>query len=102
MPSWNLTATNSGAFTALVSAYSSSGVGTYVLHLAQLPEAFIVPAGDEGGPMTSGGDYAGTNSLGDLDLWWFTAKTGDNLVLRLDAAKPSTATSACPRPTGRC
>ena len=81
----DLTATNSGAFTALVSAYSSSGVGTYVLHLAQLPEAFIVPAGDEGGPMTSGGDYAGTNSLGDLDLWSFTAKTGDNLVLRLGA-----------------
>lgn len=79
------TATNSGTFTALVSAYSSSGVGNYVLHLAQFPEAFIVPAGDEGGPMTSGGNYAGTNSLGDLDIWSFTAHAGDNIVLRLGA-----------------
>src|ERR1017187_2239442 len=77
------TATNSGTFTALVDAYYSGGVGTYVLHLAQFPEAFIVPAGDEGGPMTSGGNYAGTNSLGDLDLWSLTANAGDNIVLRL-------------------
>ena len=59
------------------------GTGTYVLHLAQFPEAFIVPAGDEGGPMTNGGNYAGTNSLGDLDMWSFTANAGDNIVLRL-------------------
>src|ERR1019366_6711064 len=40
------TATNSGTFTALVSSYYSGTTGTYVLHLAQFPEAFIVPAGD--------------------------------------------------------
>src|ERR1035438_9891392 len=45
------TATNSGTFTALVRSFSSGGTGTYVLHLAQFPEAFLVPAGDEGGPM---------------------------------------------------
>jgi hypothetical protein len=81
----DFTATNSGTFTALVSAYSSSGTGTYVLHLAQFPEAFIVPAGDEGGPMANGGNYPGTNSLGDLDIWSFSASTGDNIVLRLGA-----------------
>ena len=74
---------NSGTFTALVESYSSGGVGTYVLHLAQFPEPFIVPAGDEGGPMTDGGRYAGTNSLGDLDMWSFTANAGNNIVLRL-------------------
>ena len=79
----DFTATNSGTFTALVSAFSSGGTGTYVLHLAQFPEAFIVPAGDQGGPMTNGGDYPGTNSLGDLDMWSFTASAGDNIVLRL-------------------
>src|SRR5439155_1064589 len=47
------TATNSGTFTVLVSAYSQPDTGTYVLHLAQFPEAFVVPAGDEGGPMTN-------------------------------------------------
>jgi hypothetical protein len=77
------TATNSGTFTALVSSYFSGGTGTYVLHLAQFPEAFIVPTGDEGGPMTNGGNYAGTNSLGDLDMWSLTAGAGDNIVLRL-------------------
>jgi len=85
LPDWELayTATNSGTFTALVSSYYLGNSGTYVLHLAQFPEAFTVPAGDEGGPMTNGGDYSGTLSLGDLDMWSFTAHAGDNLVLRL-------------------
>src|ERR1019366_5866741 len=48
-----------------------------------MPEPFIVPAGDEGGPMTNGGNYAGTITLGDLDLWTFTANTGDSIHLRL-------------------
>jgi len=76
-------ATNSGTFTAEVSSYSAGGSGTYVLHLAQFPGAFIVPAGEAGGPMTNGGSYAGTLSLGDLNLWSFTANAADNLVLRL-------------------
>ncbi len=80
------TATNSGTFTVRVSSYVAGGNGTYVLHLAQFPEPFIVPAGDEGGPMTNGGNYAGTNSLGDLDIWSFTASAGDNIVLRLGTA----------------
>ena len=77
------TATNSGSFKVEVSSFAPGGSGTYVLHLAQFPEAFIVPAGDEGGPMTNGGNYAGTITLGDLDLWSFTATAGDNIVLRL-------------------
>jgi hypothetical protein len=77
------TATNSGTFTVLVSSYFSGGAGTYVLHLAQFPEPFIVPPGEQGGPMTNGGNYPGTNSLGDQDMWSFTANAGDNFVLRL-------------------
>ena len=82
---WELayTATKSGTFTALVSSFYAGGTGTYVLHLAQFPEPFIVPAGDEGGPMTNGGTYSGTLTLGDLDLWSFSANAGDNVVLRL-------------------
>jgi len=78
-----LDATNTGTFTALVSAYSSGGVGTYVLHLAQFPGAFIVPAGDQGGTMTKGATYGGTISIGDEDLWAFTACAGDLINLRL-------------------
>src|ERR1039458_7823550 len=59
-------ATNSGTFTALVSSsdYGSDYTGTYMLYLAQFPEPFIVPADTQGGPMTNGGNYAGTNKLG--------------------------------------
>ena len=77
------TATNSGIFTVLVSSAVTMGSGTYALHLAQIPETFIVPAGDEGGAMTNGGNYAGTITLGDLDMFTFTANTGDNINLRL-------------------
>ena len=79
------TATNSGTFTVLVSSsdYGGELAGTYALHLAQIPEAFIVPAGDEGGPMINGGNYPGTITLGDLDMWTFAANTGDSINLRL-------------------
>jgi trimeric autotransporter adhesin len=77
------TATKSGTHTVLVSSFYPGGTGTYVLHLAQFPEPFIVPTGDEGGPMTNGGNYSGTLTLGDLEMWSFTANAGDNIVLRL-------------------
>src|SRR5205085_10621855 len=57
--------------------------GTYGLHLAQIPEAFIVPDGDEGGAMTNGGNYTGTITLGDLDTFTFTANAGHSINLRL-------------------
>jgi hypothetical protein len=79
----NYTATNSGTFTVLVSSWFSGGTGTYALHLAQIPEAFIVPAGDEGGPLTNGANATGAITLGDLDMWTFTANTGDKINLRL-------------------
>jgi hypothetical protein len=77
------TATNSGTFTVLVSSWFSGGTGTYALHLAQVPEAFIVPAGDEGGPLTNGANATGAISLGDIDIWSFTANKGDNINLRV-------------------
>ena len=76
-------ATNSGIFTVLVSDVYGGETGTYALHLAQMPEPFIVPAGDEGGAMTNAGNFTGTNTLGDLDLWSFTACTGDLVNLEL-------------------
>jgi len=78
----NYVATNSGTFTVLVSAWSVGGTGTYVLNLAQTPEAFIVPGSDEGGPLTNGADAAGTITVGDQDMWTFTANKGDTINLR--------------------
>jgi hypothetical protein len=77
-------ATNSGTFAALVCSYElSSHNGTYELHVISLPGAFMVPAGDQGGPMTNGGNYTGTITLGDLDAFTFNAYTNSqiNLVL---------------------
>jgi hypothetical protein len=76
-------ATNSGTFTVLVSSYSVGGTGTYVLNLAQMPEPFIVSSGDEGGPLTNGANATGTITLGDQDMWSFTANAGDSINVRL-------------------
>jgi hypothetical protein len=79
------TATNSGTFTVLVSSYDVNGAdtGTYVLNLAQMPEPFIVPSGDQGGAMTGSASYAGMITLGDQDMFLFTACTGDLIALGL-------------------
>ena len=77
------TATNSGTFTVTVQANTSGQSGPYTLRYAKVPGAFIVPAGDEGGPLTNGGNHAGTNELGDLDLWTFAANAGETIFLRL-------------------
>ena len=75
-------ATNSGPFTAVVGSYYQGYTGTYRLRLAQVPGAFVVPPGDEGGALVNGGNHDGTNELGDEDIWTFTANNGDNIVLR--------------------
>src|SRR5207249_4575436 len=53
--------------------YGVGESGTYDLRLAKVPGAFVVPAGDEGGPMTNGADHTGAITLGDLDPWTFSA-----------------------------
>lgn len=78
------TATTNGIFTVLVSSFYQQQTGTYVLNLAQLPEPFVVSAGDQGGDMTGGSNYTGAISLGDQDLWAFTACTGDAIDLTLN------------------
>jgi choice-of-anchor C domain-containing protein len=74
--------TNSGTFNVVVGSYYAGYTGSYDLHFARAPAAFIVPPGDEGGPLTNGGSYAGTNTIGDEDIWSFVANTGDQVVLR--------------------
>jgi hypothetical protein len=77
-------ATNSGTFTVLVCSLGFGGIGTYGLHFAEFPEPFVVPAGNEGGAMTSGANQTGVITFGDLDMWRFTACKGDliNLMLK--------------------
>jgi Putative Ig domain len=84
-----LQATNSGTYTVAVSSTFAGGAGDYNLTLAQAPEPFVVSAGDQGGPMQNGASNAGTITLGDADMWSFTANAGDNLILRAGAADMS-------------
>ena len=77
--------TNSGVYTVVVSSTTGGFSGAYNLHLAQAPGAFIVSPGDEGGPLQDGANNAGTISLGDLDIWSFSATAGDGLMLRMGA-----------------
>jgi hypothetical protein len=78
-------ATNSGTFTVLTSSFVNSGTGNYVLNLAKVPGAFFVSPGDDGGALVNGLLNSASNSLGDLDMWSFTANSGDSIVLRMGA-----------------
>src|SRR5262245_7176672 len=74
--------TNGGTFNVTVSSAVAGQTGTYRLRFMQIPGAFIIPPGDEGGPLINGGTHEGTNSLGDEDIWTFVANAGDNIVLQ--------------------
>ncbi len=79
-------ATNSGTFLVVIANdpyYSDAGNGTYLLTLAKTGDAIFISTGDEGGPLTNGVAHIGNMPLGDLDLWNFTANSGDNLVVKV-------------------
>ncbi|MHB9006869.1 MAG: hypothetical protein ACYDC1_08040 [Limisphaerales bacterium] len=88
-------ASTGGTFTALISDGGSytNGLGSYRLHLAQVPAEPVVSAGDEGGPLVDGSSHLGTIHLGDLDVWTFTAEVGDSIVLRAGEVSQISGTS---------
>jgi choice-of-anchor C domain-containing protein len=82
-------ATNSGVFLAEAKSAFAAGSGSYRLTLARTPDAFVVPPDDEGGPMTNGASYFGSQPLGDLDLWSFNASAGDSFVVQVGSITAS-------------
>ena len=71
-----------GTYTVVVASYTvPTGVGQYLLTLAQAPGTFVVPADDEGGPMINGANHPGRIHRGDLDQWSFAAAQGDAITL---------------------
>ncbi len=82
-----LAAPATGVYTVVMGSNTgggnTTGTGTYRLTLAQTPGAFVVPAGDEGGPLTNGQNHSGAIHLGDLDQWTFTANAGDAIALSI-------------------
>ncbi|HEX7860004.1 MAG TPA: putative Ig domain-containing protein [Verrucomicrobiae bacterium] len=78
----SLVTTNGGNYTALVNSATTAG-GTYALHFAHVPGEFIVPAQDEGGNLLSGANNPANITVGDLDLWRFTAPAGAGFMVRM-------------------
>jgi predicted RNA-binding protein with TRAM domain len=79
----DLQAELSGTYTVLVGDLNGTGSGTYQLNLAQVPGAFEVAAGDDGGELTNGATHQGAIVVGDFDLWTIQADSGDRLVVQI-------------------
>ncbi|MFN8579516.1 MAG: hypothetical protein U0163_00860 [Gemmatimonadaceae bacterium] len=79
------TATATGTYTVVIGTGDSGndGTGSYTLTVLRAPGAFVVPGGDQGGPMTNGATHNGTITVGDLDEWSFTAVQGSPLSLTI-------------------
>ncbi|MCL4177030.1 MAG: hypothetical protein KJ072_04705 [Verrucomicrobia bacterium] len=72
-----------GTYTVWLSDQSGVGSGTYDLWLAQVPGAFEVAEGDEGGELANGSVHEGSITVGDLDLWTLEADAGDRIVVTI-------------------
>ena len=81
----NGTAPLTGTYTVLVASDDTGhdATGTYRLTLAKIPGGFVVPPGDEGGPMINSFSHPGTIDLADLDLWTFSAVAGSAIALSI-------------------
>ncbi|MDQ8203750.1 hypothetical protein [Pelagicoccus sp. SDUM812003] len=80
---FNQTVAISGTYTVLVTDDHEHHPGSYILRLARTPQAFLVPDGDEGGPLPNGLPQYGSIAWGDLDLWTFDANEGETIVLSI-------------------
>lgn len=77
--------TNSGTFTVVALSYYPNLTGPYNVTLAKTTGEFVVSPLDEGGPLANGVATLATNTLGDMDIWTFSANAGDSIALRVGA-----------------
>lgn len=87
----NIVAPENGTYTVLVSsdATASTGTGGYALSLVAVPGSYTTSSGDQGEAMTNGANYSGVITLGDLDVWTFTANAGDLLNAAIGEVEPT-------------
>src|SRR5262245_3794440 len=62
---------------------AGTALGSYLLHFVKVPGNAVIPAGDEGGPLTNGGKHPGKIHRGDLDVWTFSADKNDSLIVSI-------------------
>jgi hypothetical protein len=81
-----ITATNSGTFLVVVGDDYDvyyPGAGIYRLTLAQIPGAFFISDGEEGGALLTNVNNDGTINVGNLDMWSFWADKGNGMVAQI-------------------
>ena len=80
-----------GTYTVVVVSADSGydAVGDYILRLAKMPGAFTVPDGDQGGALTNGSNHPGHITIGDVDMWSFTANQNESAIIRIGEVVPS-------------
>jgi Domain of unknown function (DUF4214)/Immunoglobulin domain/Immunoglobulin I-set domain len=86
----NFRATATGTYTVVIAGRNSGDSGSYRLRYLAVPGTFIVPAGDDGGALTNGGNQDGMIELGDIDAWTFTAQANNSLLLRVGRTSSGT------------
>jgi len=77
----------------VVAFNTSTGTGAYDLFTAIAPQAFTIPAGDEGGVLSNGALATGTWSIGDIDLYTFSVNDGSSVTLVLSDVSVSSGVS---------
>lgn len=89
---FGVAAPQTGTYTVQIATADAGNdaTGTYTFSIGVVPGTLTVSGGDQGGPMTVGVNHAGTQSLGDQDLWTFNASTGDYIVLAIGEVTGST------------
>jgi hypothetical protein len=79
--------TATGTYTVIVGSGTTTSAlnstGNYRLTLARAPAEFVVPTGDQGGPLTNGQNHPGHIDLGDLDIWTFTGQQAAFVTLSM-------------------
>jgi regulator of RNase E activity RraB len=74
-----------GRYIVVVSTFDSGydGTGTYRLNTVRTPGPVIVSGGDQGGTLTNGGIQTGEIVRGDIDIWTFSATSGERLAVHI-------------------
>ncbi len=104
--SWNVlasqvevTAVSPGTYTVVVGTNDSGldAIYDYTLTVVRIPATFTVPANDEGGTLTNGGNHTGRITIGDLDPWTITTTApNERLIFNIGELGTSPDASAYP------
>ena len=88
-----------GTYTVVVGTNDSGldAIYDYTLTVVRIPATFTVPANDEGGTLTNGGNHTGRITIGDLDPWTITTTApNERLIFNIGELGTSPDASAYP------